>query len=78
MNGANKTHLRDIRLHNNAGMSLPMCIANESLLDVDCDWPITLDKHAVTCDNCKDAAMIRYSWVHWPWIKTQKDVKNAS
>ena len=58
-----KQHYRDIRLINNAGISIPVCMAGEKMLDLDSSaWPITLNKEEVTCKHCIKAWDKRYSW----------------
>jgi len=60
---ASKTHMEDIRLHNNAGMSFPVCYAGARLLDLDkAHLPITSNQKEVTCSHCKRAFAKRYSW----------------
>jgi hypothetical protein len=60
-----KTHIRDIRLFNNAGMPFPVCQANAPLLDVDkARWPYA-DKSVATCKHCQRLYPKRY-----PWTKT--------
>jgi hypothetical protein len=57
-----KIHLQDIRLANNAGMSFPLCRANDRLLDVDICVELTGKFEEVTCENCKKRAPKRYPW----------------
>lgn len=60
-----QVHLSDIRLKNNAGMSFPVCAADEDLLDLDKSrWPQTNAMKEVTCPNCPDAAVRRYPWAY--------------
>lgn len=62
-----KTHLRDIRLMNNAGMQFPLCYANAPLLDVDKSaLPTTGNAADVTCKRCAVQAPGRYSWAYRP------------
>ena len=60
-----KTHIRDIRLFNNAGISFAMCKlpAENKPLDLDAGTGLPMahpDK--ATCSNCKRAYTKRYSW----------------
>ena len=58
-----RTHYRDLRLRNNAGISIPVCKAGEKLLDLDSSaWPITLNKAKVTCKRCISAWARAYDW----------------
>jgi hypothetical protein len=51
-----KTHFRDVRLFNNAGMNFPTCRANEKMLDLEAAWlPISAEIHEVTCKHCLKA-----------------------
>ena len=55
-------HIRDIRLFNNAGMSFPVCCADEELLDVDkARWKCGPVKEA-TCKKCIKAHAEKYPW----------------
>ena len=57
-----KTHIRDIRLFNNAGMSFPVCQANAPLLDLDKGhWPCARREQA-TCKHCQRAYTRLYPW----------------
>jgi hypothetical protein len=58
-----KTHFRDIRLRNNAGMDFPLCFASAPLLDLDKGCLSTVADFAkVTCQHCKRMAPKRYPW----------------
>jgi hypothetical protein len=60
-----KTHLRDIRLRNNAGMDFPVCQAGARLLDTDKGrWPTTGEWSAVTCLKCLKQAPKAYPWAY--------------
>lgn len=59
-----KVHLRDIRLRSNAGLDLPVCIANARLLDTENTWPTSGDPVKVTCRRCAAAAVVRYPWAY--------------
>lgn len=49
-----KTHLRHMRLYNNAGMNFPSCYANAPLLDTDKGrLPISSDHNTVSCKHCQ-------------------------
>ena len=53
-----KTHMRDIRLRNNAGMDFPLCKAGAELLDLDAGrWPLTGKYSEVTCAHCRRHAL---------------------
>ena len=56
-----KAHLRSVRLHVNAGMSYPVCRANDRLLDLDAGrWPTTTATWEVTCRACiRAVALVR-------------------
>ena len=48
-----KTHFRDTRLFNNAGMPFPTCYAGARLLDLDKGrLPTTNNQTNVTCQHC--------------------------
>jgi hypothetical protein len=48
-----KTHFRDTRLYNNAGMLFPTCYAGAVLLDTNKSWlPTTNNQTNVTCQHC--------------------------
>ena len=48
-----KTHFRNIRLRNNAGIDIPECKAYAKLLDCDAGrWPMTSNQNKVTCKRC--------------------------
>lgn len=55
-------HYADLRLKNNGGIRLPVCIADAELLDTENTWPITSDKKKVTCQKCIDAWAKGYRW----------------
>lgn len=60
-----KTHLRDIRLKNNAGIDFPLCRAQARLLDFDnTELPTSGDMAEVTCNNCKRLAPKYYPWAY--------------
>lgn len=49
-----KTHMRNLRLHNNAGMAFPDCYARARLLDLDKNSLLTTtNRELVTCERCK-------------------------
>jgi len=59
-----KIHIRDIRLHNNAGISMPVCYAaQKGPLDMDktgCKTsPLVVD---ITCKHCLRVFPKRYPW----------------
>lgn len=57
-----KTHIKDIRLYNNAGMSFPVCQASAKLLDTDKSaWKADRARKA-TCKHCMRAYAKRYRW----------------
>lgn len=59
----NKTHIRDIRLYNNAGISFPVCRAGAEMLDLDCTrYEMANPETAATCLRCPDAYKKRYPW----------------
>lgn len=58
------SHIQDIRLANNAGMSFPVCKANAPLLDLDAaHWAIASDRYLATCKRCIRLFPLRYQWV---------------
>jgi hypothetical protein len=57
-----KTHAKDIRLANNAGISLPVCIANARILNTDHPGIIARPDEPVTCRRCLAAWPKRYPW----------------
>ena len=58
-----KLHIRDIRLYNNAGISLPVCYARATLLDLDkTHLPTAHNPEDATCQRCKKAYPRRYPW----------------
>lgn len=60
-----KTHFRDLRLANNAGMQFPACYASAKLLDTDKSrLPTTADRGAVTCEHCQRIAYVIPSEYH--------------
>jgi hypothetical protein len=66
-----KLHIRDIRLFNNAGISFPVCRANEKLLDMDAtrySFAKVENGHevGVTCKHC-----IRIYPKRYPWTRKQ-------
>jgi len=49
-----RTHKRDLRLRNNAGMDYPACQVTDGPLDTDKGrWTTTGDDDKVTCKNCQ-------------------------
>lgn len=58
------THMTDIRLKNNAGMSIPVCVAaRKGPLDCDASgWAQVKDKNDATCKNCRRIWPKRYDW----------------
>ena len=65
-----KTHMRDLRLRNNAGMDFPTCQANAPLLDLEASrWEMTRDPFAATCKNCSKIYRKRYPWTLQPTKK---------
>ena len=57
-----KTHIRDIRLYNNAGLSVPVCKATAPLLDTtSTGWEFAHKKEA-TCKVCRARYTRRYPW----------------
>jgi hypothetical protein len=59
-----RTHLRDIRLHNNAGMDLPVCEAGRSILRTESTFTTTGELARVTCPRCLAQAAKRYPWAY--------------
>lgn len=58
-------HLRDIRLFSNAGVVLPVCLAQrEGPLDMDNRWPTSGAWDEVTCKACKREARRVYDWAY--------------
>jgi hypothetical protein len=58
-----KVHMEDIRLYNNAGMSMPICYANAPMLDLDKSRLSTSGLLIeVTCLHCKRMFPKRYPW----------------
>jgi hypothetical protein len=58
-----KTHIRDIRLFNNAGISMPVCYAIQSPLDLDkTGLPISQRPEQATCKHCQRVYPKRYPW----------------
>lgn len=65
-----KTHLRDIRLYGNAGMSFPVCCRNAELLDLKKSMlPITAEYAKVTCRRCRVIGPKLYPWASWSRTK---------
>lgn len=63
-----KTHIRDIRLFNNAGLSVPVCKATAPLLDLSSTaWEFADSKKDATCKGCVKRYPLRY-----PWTKEMK------
>jgi hypothetical protein len=57
-----KTHIDDIRLFNNAGISFPVCMAGAKTLNMDATgWP-EAPKEEATCKRCIRAYAKRYPW----------------
>ncbi len=57
-------HFRDIRLRNNAGMSMPLCYASMDM-PLDCDkgrLPTSGKIIEVTCKHCLRLFPKRYPW----------------
>jgi hypothetical protein len=62
-----RTHIRDLRLFNNAGISFPVCRASDEKLDLDkSSWPTVAHPKDSTCNNCKIAFRKRYPWAESP------------
>ena len=62
-----KTHIRDIRLSNNAGMSFPVCYSTAKLLDLDKSrlaMAMAIKPKDATCKRC----LSMYPR-HYPWTK---------
>lgn len=58
-----KTHIRDIRLFNNAGLSVPVCKATAPLLDLDSlAWEFSDNAKDATCKSCVARYPRRYPW----------------
>ena len=59
-----RTHFRDIRLRNNAGMDMPLCYAQrKGPLDMDASrFPTTGKQDEVTCLHCRRLIPIVYPW----------------
>jgi len=58
-----KTHIRDIRLYNNAGISFPLCYAGAKFLDMDkTGLPMANREEAATCKKCQKRFPKRYPW----------------
>ncbi len=56
-----KTHIRDLRLRNNAGIDIPVCKANARLLNTSSRYEFTtIDKP--TCKLCLRLYPKRYPW----------------
>ena len=58
-----KLHISDIRLSNNAGIDMPVCVAaRPGPLDLDATaWP-TVAPDDATCQHCRRAFAKRYGW----------------
>jgi hypothetical protein len=60
-----KTHLADLRLHNNAGIRYPLCKSGPDLLNLKAtSWPLTNELTATTCKHCFRLALARYPWAY--------------
>lgn len=58
-----KTHIRDIRLFNNGGVSVPVCKATAPLLDLSSTaWEFVQEPKDATCKTCKRRYPKRYPW----------------
>ena len=57
-----KTHIKDIRLANNAGIAFPVCQANVDLLDMDKTGWIMAPADQATCQHCRRLYVKRYPW----------------
>lgn len=61
-----KTHIRDIRLYNNSGISFPVCCAGAEFLDLNkTGWTFASgirETDNVTCKNCLKIFYKRYPW----------------
>lgn len=57
-----KTHIADIRLSNNAGISMPVCRVTDGPLDLDKTGWQTVGTDDATCKRCRAAFAKRYSW----------------
>jgi hypothetical protein len=63
-----KTHMEDIRLANNAGMSMPVCYSLAPMLDCDKSrLPMTSDINVVSCKHC-----LRMYPKKYPWARKRK------
>lgn len=60
-------HLEDIRLHNNAGISFPVCrLTRKGPLDLDASRLTTTGTFQdVTCPRCIARGPKRYPWARW-------------
>lgn len=58
-----RTHLSDIRLHNNAGISFPLCQVGTKALDLEkTGWKTSGNTYEVNCKHCIRMAPKRYPW----------------
>ena len=58
-------HLTDIRLCNNAGISIPVCKAGARLLDLDAGRLRQSKRmNETTCPRCERLAVKRYPWAY--------------
>jgi len=58
-----KTHMRDIRLRNNAGIDFPVCCRNAPALDLDKSrYPTTGNIKEVDCKRCLKSFPRLYPW----------------
>lgn len=61
--GYKVVHMSDIRLHNNAGINMPVCKAGAKRLDLDASrMKQTDDFSKVTCTKCRARHPKRYPW----------------
>lgn len=69
-----KTHMRSIRLRNNAGIDFPVCYSRAKLLDLDKSaLPTTGEASECTCKRCM-AACLKYDG----WAYSAKDFVSFS
>ena len=58
-----KKHIRDIRLSNNAGMSVPVCVAaKEEPLNTRFRGSVVADAKDATCEVCRKQYPVQYPW----------------
>ena len=58
-----KKHIRDIRLSNNAGMSVPVCVAaKEGPLNTRFRGSVVAEPNDADCKACIKQYPIRYPW----------------